>query len=51
MYSKLEIEDLLEEIKSLIQSKSYMISTGENREKNEEFIFEFDLNDEKFVSC
>lgn len=47
MYSKLEIEDLLEEIKSLIQSKSYMISTGENREKNEEFIFEFDLNDEK----
>lgn len=47
MYSKLEIEDLLREIKILIQSKSYKISTGENREKNEEFIFEFNLDDEK----
>ena len=47
MYSKLEIEDLLEEIKRLIQSKSYMISTGENREKNEEFMIEFNLDDEK----
>ena len=47
MYSKLEIEDLLREIKILIQSKSYKISTGANREKNEEFIFEFNLDDEK----
>lgn len=47
MYSKLEIEDLLREIKILIQSKSYKISTGDNREKNEEFIFEFNLDDEK----
>ena len=51
MYSQLEIENLLKEIKKLIQCKRYRISTGENREKNEEFIFEFDLNDEKFVSC
>ena len=47
MYSQLEIENLLKEIKKLIQCKRYRISTGENREKNEEFIFEFDLNDEK----
>ena len=40
-------DDILKEIKKLIQCKRYRISTGENREKNEEFIFEFDLNDEK----
>ena len=47
MYSKLEIQDLLEEIKRLIQSESYMISMGENREKNEEFMIEFNLDDKK----
>lgn len=50
MYDKLEIEHVLEQIKLLIQRKSYTISTGKNREANDEFMYEFKLNNEKICT-
>ena len=43
-YSKQEIEDVLEQIKLLISTDRFVISTGENRRKNDEFADEFNLD-------
>lgn len=43
-YSEQEIEDILGQIKLLISEGRFIISTGENRRKNDEFADEFNLD-------
>lgn len=46
-YSEQEIEEVLEQIKGLVSQNRFIISTGENRLKNDEFADEFNLDKEK----
>lgn len=43
-YSVSEIEDILSQIKKLVQTDRFTISTGENRVKNDDFANEFNLS-------
>lgn len=46
-YSEQEIEEVLGQIKELVSQNKFIISTGENRVKNDEFADEFNLDKEK----
>ena len=46
-YSEQEIEEVLGQIKELVSHNKFIISTGENRVKNDEFADEFNLDKEK----
>ncbi|HFI0666912.1 TPA: hypothetical protein ACGO4I_000328 [Streptococcus suis] len=46
-YSEQEIEEVLGQIKELISQDKFIISTGENRLKNDKFADEFNLDREK----
>ncbi|ASW50163.2 TPA: hypothetical protein U1340_001279 [Streptococcus suis] len=46
-YSEQEIEEVLRQIKELVSLNKFIISTGENRVKNDEFADEFNLDKEK----
>ncbi|EMB62835.1 hypothetical protein [Streptococcus mutans] len=43
-YSEQEIADILGQIKLLVSQDRFIISTGENRQKNDEFADEFNLD-------
>ena len=43
-YSEQEIEEVLGQIKELVSQNKFIISTGENRVKNDEFADEFNLD-------
>ncbi|CYU22418.1 Uncharacterised protein [Streptococcus suis] len=46
-YSEQEIEEVLRQIKELVSLNKFIISTSENRVKNDEFADEFNLDKEK----
>ena len=46
-YSEQEIEEVLGQIKELVSQNKFIISTGENRVKNDEFADEFNLDKDK----
>ncbi|MFM1615255.1 hypothetical protein AB6P00_04800 [Streptococcus mutans] len=46
-YSEQEIKDVLNQIKFLVSKNRFIISTGKNRQKNDEFADEFNLDTSK----